>query len=74
MPSRMSIDQDLVAEAHRLTDGSDIHDILGLVAMYRSAVKEGVESVAAEFERGLRSYVVSKRVQRTLERAGEFSH
>jgi hypothetical protein len=58
----MHSDEVLATEAMNLADGSDIHDVTGMVAMYRSVAREGLD--ATGLERELRRYVVQKRVQR----------
>lgn len=55
-------DDALANEAISLADGADIHDVTGMVAMYRAVAREGCD--ATDLERELRSYVVRKRVQR----------
>lgn len=62
----MRIDNALTTEALNLADGADIHDVVGLVAMYRSVAREGCN--VADLERELRSYVARKRVRRGHER------
>jgi hypothetical protein len=57
----MQIDQSLVEQAEILADGSEIHDVKGLVGMYRNIEDR---EVAAAFERELRSFVVRKRLAR----------
>jgi hypothetical protein len=58
----MPIDDSLATEALNLADGADIHNVAGMVAVYRSLMLEGLD--ARELERELRRYVVQKRVQR----------
>jgi hypothetical protein len=58
----MQFDESLTVEALNLADGSDIHDVAGMVAMYRSVAREGCD--ATELERELRRYVAGKRLQR----------
>ena len=55
-------DDSPATEALFLADGADIHDVAGLVAMYRSLKREGLD--ATEFERKLRQYVSLKRMKR----------
>lgn len=57
----MQIDDALTTEALSLADGTDVHDIVGMVAMYRSIVREG--SDATDLERELPSFVARKRLQ-----------
>jgi hypothetical protein len=52
---------DLAIEAMSLTDGADIHDVAGLVAIYRAMIREHLD--ATQLERELRSYVVRKRME-----------
>ncbi len=58
----MRIDDSLTIEALNLADGSDIHDVAGMVAVYRSLEREGCDT--AEFERELRRYIAAKRMER----------
>jgi hypothetical protein len=58
----MQFDDALAIEAMYLADGSDIHDVAGMVAIYRSVAREGLD--AKELEGELRSYVAGKRLQR----------
>jgi hypothetical protein len=53
---------EVAVEAMSLTDGTDIHDVAGLVAVYRWLIREGLD--ATELERELRSYVARKRQER----------
>ena len=55
----MRFDDSLAVEALNLADGADIHDVAGMVAVYRSVAREGCD--ATELERELRRYVVGKR-------------
>jgi ATP phosphoribosyltransferase regulatory subunit HisZ len=50
---------DVAIEAMSLTDGADIHDIAGVVAIYRAMIRDGLD--AGELERELRAYVARKR-------------
>jgi hypothetical protein len=43
-----------------LSDGADIHDIAGLIGIYRSLAE--VNGDATDLERELRSFVVNKRL------------
>jgi hypothetical protein len=58
----MSFDDVLPTEALFLADGADIHNVAGLVAMYRCLKREGLD--ATEIERKLRHYVARKRMER----------
>lgn len=58
----MRFDDSLAALALTLADGSDIHDVAGMVAVYRAVAKEGCN--VADLERELHRYVVRKRLQR----------
>ena len=51
----------LAIEAMNLADGTDIHDVAGLVAVYRSLIREGCDG--ADVGRDLRCYVVRKRIE-----------
>jgi hypothetical protein len=57
----MPFDDALTVEALNLADGADIHNVAGMVAMYRSVTREGLD--ASELERELRGYVASKRME-----------
>jgi hypothetical protein len=56
------MDNALTIEALGLADGADIHDVAGLVAMYRSMMRDGID--ASELESELRRYVARKRLER----------
>jgi hypothetical protein len=56
------IDEALATEALYLADGADIHDVAGMVAIYRSVRQEGLD--ATELEHELRCYVIRKRLRR----------
>lgn len=58
----MPVDESLATEALSLADGTDIHRVTGLVAMYRVVAKSGCETT--EFERELHSFVIRKRAAR----------
>jgi len=58
----MDVDDALITEALQLADGSDIHDVVGSIAIYRSVANEGLD--LSELERKLRSYITNKRLQR----------
>ena len=58
----MQIDDTLTIEALNMADGADVHDVAGLVAMYRCLSREGLD--ATELERELRCYVAAKRLDR----------
>jgi hypothetical protein len=58
----MQNDDALATEASNLADGADIHDVAGMVAMYRGMVRDGCD--ATDMERELRRYVVRKRLER----------
>ena len=57
----MQIDDALTTEALSLADGTDVHDVAGMVAMYRCVATEGCD--ATDLERELRSFVARKRLQ-----------
>jgi hypothetical protein len=54
------LDEALATEALHLADGADIHDIAGMVGIYRGLAREGLD--ARELERELPRYVVRKRL------------
>jgi hypothetical protein len=56
------LDDFLTIEAMNVADGRDVHDIAGLVAIYRGMIRDGID--ASEIERELRSIVARKRVAR----------
>jgi hypothetical protein len=56
---------DIAHEALYLADGADIHDIAGLVGIYRS-----LDDDCEEIERELRAFVVRKRLERHATLAG----
>jgi len=58
----MRADDNLIIQVLSLADGWDIHEVVGLVAMYRSIANEGMG--LAEFERELRAYIARKRLLR----------
>ena len=63
----MQIDTNLADEAIRFADGSDIHDIVALAAMYLTLAREpGLDEAVTETERTLRAFVVRKRLERAL--------
>jgi hypothetical protein len=57
----MRFDDSLATDALNLADGADIHDVAGIVAIYRSVVREGLD--ATELEQELLSYVAAKRLK-----------
>jgi hypothetical protein len=57
----MQFDDSLAVEALNLADGSDIHDVAGMVAIYRSVARESCDTT--EIERELRRYVAAKRME-----------
>ncbi len=58
----MATDETLAINALSLADGADIHNIAGMVAMYRCLAREGCD--ASRIERELRCYVARKRLDR----------
>jgi hypothetical protein len=67
---QMSFDEVLTVEALNLADGSDIHNVAGMVGIYRSLDKEDHETGAiAELEAELRKYIARKRIKLTLARS-----
>jgi hypothetical protein len=58
----MKFDDALATEVLSLADGSDIHDVAGMVAVYRSVALERCDTT--ELERELRRYVAVKRMGR----------
>jgi hypothetical protein len=60
----MSFDDSLATEALHLADGADIHDVSGLVAIYRSVAREGLDTTELEYV--LRRYVARKRMGRLV--------
>jgi ATP phosphoribosyltransferase regulatory subunit HisZ len=59
-----TMDDALTIEALNLADGSDIHDVAGMVGIYRSLVQSRCDSTELETE--LRRFVLRKRLQRTI--------
>jgi hypothetical protein len=58
----VQIDEALTTEALFLADGADIHDVAGMVAMYRSVAREGLDTTELEYV--LRRFVTRKRQER----------
>jgi hypothetical protein len=66
----MIFDEVLTVEALNLADGSDIHDVAGMVGIYRSLAKEDHETAAiAELEAELRKYIARKRIELAIARS-----
>ena len=54
--------EDVAIEALSLADGADIHNVAGLMAVYRTMIRERLD--ATNLERELRSYVGRMREER----------
>ncbi len=56
-------DESLTTEAMNLADGADIHDVAGMVGIYRSVAWEGLD--ASELERELPPLRVAQTIAAT---------
>ena len=63
--AKMQVDTNLADDAISLADGTDIHDIASLVAMYRTLSNQpDLEDAIANLEHSLRAFVARKRWER----------